>query len=149
MTLGNNLYPEGAALVVGGSGGTGQAISQELANNGVSVVLTYNTNRERAETLATRIHESGGNAEVAQLTMDDIGSIERTVTEVVQKVWATAFCISLSTGFRYTQVSISELTLMLWQKVLRARCRRVYIYTVVHVTLPFLVKGGGGQLYPT
>ena len=47
----SELYPDGFALVIGGSGGVGSAICRELVNNGVPVVLTYNSNRARAEAL--------------------------------------------------------------------------------------------------
>ena len=45
----SDLYPSGFALVIGGSGGVGAAICHELVTNKVPVVLTYNSNRERAE----------------------------------------------------------------------------------------------------
>mgnify|MGYP000170166218 CR=1 FL=1 len=47
----NDLYTNGFALVIGGSGGVGTAICHELVANSIPVLLTYNSNRERAEQL--------------------------------------------------------------------------------------------------
>ena len=53
----SDLYPSGFALVIGGSGGVGTAICHELVANNIPVLLTYNSNRERAEQL---VDELGG-----------------------------------------------------------------------------------------
>ena len=83
MLIDNSICPEGAALVVGGSGGIGQGISRELAANGVPVWLTYNSNQERADTLAQEIRDAGGQAESAQLTLQDLDSINRCVDSLL------------------------------------------------------------------
>ncbi|RZV55814.1 MAG: SDR family oxidoreductase [Pseudomonadales bacterium] len=138
----SNLYPDGAALVVGGSGGTGQAISRELARSGVNVVLTYNKNKQRAESLAADINGEGGHAEIAQLTMGEIGSIESTCEALFAK-HGRLHSVFFATGFDIPQVSIGDLSPDLWQRVLRADAEGVF--NVVHCTLPYLRKGGGGS----
>lgn len=47
----SDLYPNGFAVVIGGSGGVGAAICHELVARNIPVLLTYNSNRERAEQL--------------------------------------------------------------------------------------------------
>lgn len=136
------LYPEGAALVVGGSGGVGQAISRELASNGVTVVVTYNKNESRARQMANEIVAEGGKAEIAQLTMDDMASINATVDKLVQ-THGRLHSVFFATGFDIPQVPVGELTPELWQSVLRADAEGVF--NVVHATLPHLRSGGGGS----
>lgn len=47
------------ALVTGGAGGIGSAICQKLADEGASVIITYNSNAEKAEKLLSILR--GGN----------------------------------------------------------------------------------------
>lgn len=46
------------ALVTGGAGGIGSAICQKLAEEGASVIITYNSNAEKAEKLLTDLNQS-------------------------------------------------------------------------------------------
>ena len=48
MSHNTNVYPEGFALVIGGSGGVGTAICKELVESQVPLLLTYNSNQTRA-----------------------------------------------------------------------------------------------------
>ena len=56
-------FPEGVALIVGGSGGTGAVISQRLVEMGATVALTYNSNQARADEMVEQISAAGGKAE--------------------------------------------------------------------------------------
>jgi 3-oxoacyl-[acyl-carrier protein] reductase len=58
-------------LVTGGSGDIGGAICAALARDGWQVVVHANANPGRAETVASRIRDSGGSAEVAVFDLAD------------------------------------------------------------------------------
>jgi 3-oxoacyl-[acyl-carrier protein] reductase len=47
----NNVLENKIALVTGGAGGIGAAICKKLADEGASVIITYNSNAEKAENL--------------------------------------------------------------------------------------------------
>ncbi len=51
------------ALITGGSGDIGSAISRRLAAAGIQVIVHANTNPQRAEQVATEIRQTGGKAE--------------------------------------------------------------------------------------
>ena len=51
MTLQNKI-----ALVTGGAGGIGSAICKKLADEGASVIITYNSNAEKAESLLKELN---------------------------------------------------------------------------------------------
>ena len=50
------------ALVTGGSGSIGEAISQELAKNGMHVLVHGFQNRKKANAVTEEIIKSGGSA---------------------------------------------------------------------------------------
>jgi 3-oxoacyl-[acyl-carrier protein] reductase len=51
---------QGAALVIGGSGGMGSVVAETLAAQGAHVAIAYRSNRARAETVAECIRAGGG-----------------------------------------------------------------------------------------
>jgi 3-oxoacyl-[acyl-carrier protein] reductase len=63
------------AVVTGGGRGIGAAISRELAAAGNRVVLTYKTERDRAEQTAQEIRRGGGDAAASQLDVTDMASV--------------------------------------------------------------------------
>lgn len=67
------------AIVTGGAVGIGAAISKELANNGVKVILNYNSSSKAAEDLVTSIQENGGEAIAVQADV----SISEEATKLV------------------------------------------------------------------
>lgn len=76
MNNNNNEFPQGVALVVGGSGGVGAAVCHRLAEQGAAVALTYNKNRDKAWEVVSGLAETGGQAEAFQLNMGDRKRVE-------------------------------------------------------------------------
>ena len=62
--MSTQVFPSGAALVIGGSGGVGQAVCREFARAGTDVAITYNKKREVADKLAAELRALGGKASV-------------------------------------------------------------------------------------
>ena len=77
----SRIFPDGAALVIGGSGGVGQAVCREFARAGTNVAITYNKKREVAEKLAVEVRALGAKASVHQLTIGDAARVEAVVEE--------------------------------------------------------------------
>ncbi len=59
------------ALVTGASGGIGAAIAQQLARDGLHVIVHANSNPERAEVVAAAIRAAGGSAETVTFNVAD------------------------------------------------------------------------------
>ena len=134
-------YPQGTALVFGGSGGVGSAIAKELAQRGLPVCITYRSNQERAEVAADEIRANGGSAVVAQVSLQDSATIDSCVASIVEG--GRLHTVVIATGYDIPQVSIGELTPDLWQRVLRADAEGAF--NAIHATLPAMREGGGGS----
>src|SRR5271165_2626333 len=78
------LFPEGTALVVGGSGGVGRAVAAALARAGSDVALTFRSNREGAEQAAQAVREAGKRAEVHAVDLEDERSVAALVAGVAR-----------------------------------------------------------------
>jgi NADP-dependent 3-hydroxy acid dehydrogenase YdfG len=70
-------------LIVGGSGGIGQACARIFAKGGAKIVLAAR-NREKAEDVAEQINEAGGDAYVIGVDVTDKTSVSKMVREVTE-----------------------------------------------------------------
>ena len=136
------LFPEGAALVLGGSGGVGSAICEELVRNGVPVVFTYKTNADRAQALAKDLLDAGGQATACPADLSDPASLSACVEQVV-RLHGRLHSVYIAIGYDIPQVPIADLTPELWQAVLRADAEGVF--NAIYATLPTMRDAGGGN----
>ncbi|HLA50733.1 MAG TPA: 3-oxoacyl-[acyl-carrier-protein] reductase [Thermodesulfobacteriota bacterium] len=72
-------------LVTGGSRGIGEAISLVFGKNGDAVAVNYNSNRERAEAVVSRIRGSGSEAIAIKADVSKADEVFRMVDTVVEK----------------------------------------------------------------
>ncbi len=64
------------ALVTGGSGGIGSAICHKLASHEVNVIIHYNSNKEKANSIQEEIISKGGSAEIMKFDVADSNEIK-------------------------------------------------------------------------
>lgn len=72
------------ALVTGGSGDIGGAISTALARDGWQVIIHANKHRERAEAAAAQVSEAGGAAEIAVFDVTDAEATRASIEGLLQ-----------------------------------------------------------------
>jgi NAD(P)-dependent dehydrogenase (short-subunit alcohol dehydrogenase family) len=70
------MFPDGAAIVTGGSGGIGMVICRRLAEAGADVMLTYRHNRAAAEKAAESVRAAGRKAMIAPLATEDSEAVK-------------------------------------------------------------------------
>jgi NAD(P)-dependent dehydrogenase (short-subunit alcohol dehydrogenase family) len=73
------------ALVAGGSGGIGRAVSQELAQRGWNVALTYRGNKDAGEETAELVRSHGREADLTQVDLADPTSTSAAVAELGER----------------------------------------------------------------
>lgn len=73
------------AIVTGGAGGIGSAISQRLAAAGFQVIVNYNRNASNADALCSQIEKAGGSACAVQADVSTSEGAEKLVNAAIQR----------------------------------------------------------------
>lgn len=137
-------FPEGVALVLGGSGGTGQVICERLAAAGANVAIAYRGNREGAEAAANDVRAHGKRIELVQLDVTDPATIQAAVADLVSK-FDRLHTVVVATGYDIQMRMVSEVTPDEWRRVIDNDVNG--FFNIVHATLPELRKNGGSYVH--
>lgn len=138
----SDQFPDGAAMVFGGSGGIGQTIAVALAQAGADVAVTYRSNETAADTAVDAIREAGGAGSKHAVDVTDVAQIERAFREAVDThgrihtvVWAA--------GPLVTQVTLAETDIAEWRKALDVEVSG--FFATSQVAIPHFRAEGGGS----
>lgn len=80
MSLSNRI-----ALVTGGASGIGRYISFELAKQGATVIVNYNTSKDKAQTLITEIETLGGKADAFQANVAVFDESKQLIDNIIER----------------------------------------------------------------
>lgn len=140
VSSGGGHFPDGVAVVIGGSGGIGAAICERLADHGADVALTYRANGAAAAGVVTAVERAGrrGLAEAVDVGDEEqvAGFFDRVAGSLGRPhtvVYAVGASIELSW--------IAEVTPEAWQEVVAADLTG--FFNTVRAALPHLRAGGG------
>lgn len=134
-------FPEGVALVVGGSGGIGSAVVRKLAERGARVAFTYRGSRARAEDLAAELIAGGAAVSAHPLDLADPAACAALVETLAARDGRVHGLVHAA-GSKISQPFIAQMDLDEWRRVLDAD-----VNGFVHVAKPLLghfrANGGG------
>ena len=134
-------FPEGVALVVGGSGGVGASICTELARSGTDVTLTYRSNEERAREVVAEVEGLGRRAVAYPLSIGDASQVQALADKITGS--ERLHTVVIAAGSDIEQVLIRDMTPKQWNEVVQADLNG--FFNVVHATLGHMKDGGGGS----
>ena len=117
------------ALVTGGSQGIGQAIAEQLAAEGARVVLTYHSEKERADAVAAKI---GGRA--VRLSLDDPQSSIDAVKATIAAFGSIDILVNNAVMWGRPGVNVEDMPLDEWQGVFRGNVEGAY--AAIQAALP-------------
>ena len=112
------LFPAGAVLVIGGSGGVGSAVALEFARAGCDVALTYLHREGRAQEVAAAVRALGRQASVHQLAIGDAAAVESAVAAAAM-AHGRLHTVVVGAGTLATQVLLAEMTREQWHSITR------------------------------
>ena len=131
-------FPEGSAIVIGGSGGIGSAICKTFASHGVPVVFSYHGNETAANDLKKEILDHGGVVSSKKLSINDKAQVEDFFQELQNE---RIHSIVNATGSDIRMKWINELSYDEWDDVMRTDADG--FFNIIKNSLPILRKFGG------
>jgi NAD(P)-dependent dehydrogenase (short-subunit alcohol dehydrogenase family) len=115
----NSEFSDGAALVIGGTGGIGAAICRALAASGSDVAFSYHTNLAASDDVLIDIESCGPNGFAVQIDLIDPLSVKAGVDLAISKfgaIHSVVYAAGPSLEFLY----ISEIDPSEWARVMNA-----------------------------
>lgn len=137
-------FPEGVALVVGGSGGIGRAIARGYADAGTRVAVTYRRNEDAAKEVASRIEAAGGECSLHPVDLADLGSVRACLDELAAAPGGI-HTIAHAAGTHIDQPYVSQVTPAQWKQTLDWDVNG--FFHVVHAGLAHLRKSRGSIVF--
>ncbi|MBN1944722.1 MAG: SDR family oxidoreductase [Bradymonadales bacterium] len=131
------------ALVAGGAGGIGSAISEGLAAFGARVVVCART-RSKVEALAGRITRAGGEALGRELDISDIAAVRQLVDQTASSLGGIDILFNcVGTHKEAPAVDYEEAD---WDRIIDVNLKYAFFLSqaVARVQVP---KGGGKQIH--
>jgi NAD(P)-dependent dehydrogenase (short-subunit alcohol dehydrogenase family) len=133
-------FPEGVALVFGGSGGIGSAICRKLAASGADVALTYRRNRDAAEVTAADIENLGRRALAQAVDLADPAAVA-TVFAKAESAFGRIHSVVMAGGHDMRMAYLSQIGIDEFQEAVRTDL--FGFFNVIHAALPRLRQQGG------
>lgn len=136
-----NLREQGMALIIGGSGALGRAISRRLALEFESIFFTYRTNVDGANELAAELGKTA-RAGCASLDVRDRIAVEDVVRRAATD-YGPLKSVIFASGVNIEQPFVSEITSDQWREVIESEL--LGFTNVVAATLPIFREQKGGS----
>jgi 3-oxoacyl-[acyl-carrier protein] reductase len=136
----NAIFPNGAALVIGASGGIGGKVCEVLAKDGSDLALVYNRKRDVAEALGARV-ETKATTHICDVT--NRVSLAKMVADAIVAhgrihtlVWAA--------GPLVEQMTLANTPEDAWRRAFEVEVHG--LFAAVQALLPHMREKGGGSI---
>jgi 3-oxoacyl-[acyl-carrier protein] reductase len=135
-----------AALITGGSRGIGAAAVKMFAQAGADVVFSYNTAKETAKQLE---QEAGRHGTRVEAFKADVGKHEdnrKLVEHTIQRLGRLDVLVANAGVWNQDDLPIEKMSEKQWDDMIRVNLKSVY--SVIHFTVPQMIKQKGGKIIP-
>jgi len=142
MIMGKDLFPKGAVMVFGATGGIGKVVAQEFGRSGTDVAIVWRSKEDDAQALARDITKTGRKATTHQCDVRDPEKIQAAIDAAVAEhgrihtmVWGA--------GPLVEQVLISQSTREQWHNAMNVEVHGFFDTT--KALIPHMAEKGGGS----
>lgn len=135
-------FPQGAALVFGGSGGIGREVAKSFAKAGSDVAIAFHSKADVAENVAADIRELGAKASTHATDVSDPAQVRATVEAAIAE-HGRVHTVVFGAGPLVEQVFLADLTPELWQRAIDTETKGFFnVFAAAH---PHMKAQGGGS----
>lgn len=135
-------FPEGCALIYGGSGGLGQSAARLFAARGSAVVVTYRSNQGEADKTVKQITDFGGKALAVQADLTRPETIKAACDAAVAK-FGRVHSVIAAGGLAFGTPTLAETPPSDFRNVIETDV--IGFFNIAQATLPAVRAGGGGS----
>ncbi len=140
-----HMFPEGAVIVFGGSGGIGQGVAESFARAGTNVAIVYNSKRDVAEKCCEMLSGLGVKASAHQIDVRDQAALQ-TGFDAVVAAYGRVHTVLWGAGPLVDQVMLADVTEDQWRKAMEIEV--FGLFKAAKVAIPhFRAKGGGSFVH--
>jgi NAD(P)-dependent dehydrogenase (short-subunit alcohol dehydrogenase family) len=142
---GSGLLKDQAALVAGGAGGIGEAVTRILAAAGASVAIV-DAAADRAAAVSDSIAAAGGSALPIVADLRDEDACARAVGEAAERTGGIDILVNVAGGMRAHAPwrPVHEWTTQTWDAIVDLNLR--YVFWTCRAAIPGMAAGTGGAI---
>jgi len=126
------------AIVAGGGRDIGAACAIELAAKGASVLITYHSSADGANSVVSQIEAAGGKAKAIKADLTKVSDVDATITAALDAFGKIDTLVHVSGGL-LGRKTIAEMDLAFWNTVLDLNLTSLYLMS--HAVIPHLADG--------
>ena len=141
--MSEKIFPKGAALIFGATGGIGQFVTKEFAKAGSDVAIMWRSREETANQLAQDIAQEGQKASLHQCDVTDTEALDKAVAEAIE-THGRIHTLVWGAGPLVEQVLISESTSEQWKKAIDTEVHG--FFNACKSLLDHMKEQGGGSI---
>jgi 3-oxoacyl-[acyl-carrier protein] reductase len=135
-----------AALITGGSRGIGAAAVKLFAQAGADVVFSYNSAKEAAKQVEQEAGRHGTRVEAFKADVGRHADNGKLVEHTIKRLGRMDILVANAGVWNLEDLPIEKLSEKQWDDMIRINLKSVY--SVIHFTVPHMIKQKGGRIIP-
>jgi len=137
------IFPQGVAVVIGGSGGIGSAVCRAFAQAGADIAFTYRSNEQAAQELRGEIEIAGRSALALKIDLTDRAGCREMIDRVASE-FGRIHTLVLSVGADISMTYTADIDPDEWDRTISSDLTGSF--NVLKPAIPHLRKEGGSIL---
>ncbi len=137
------MFPAGAVLIFGATGGIGAAVARVFANAGSDVAIVWRSKEDAAKALATEIEAAGRKASLHRCDVTDEDALAAAAADAVA-AHGRVHTLVWGAGPLVAQVPLTETTSEQWRRAIDVEVHG--FFNAARAIIPHMRAAGGGSL---